>query len=117
MTCSRCNGYGCMSCAIDTGQVKLANSIKIKGYPVTAPYYKESHSEASNAEKRQYPEQYRDMKKIDAELPQGEYSGSHTPTGQVIISRKVPPKDRPTVELHERTEFKAEKRLEKEHRK
>jgi hypothetical protein len=90
---------------------KVVPKIKIKGYPVKSKNYKTAHDEADNAEKKKYPKQYKNMKKIDAKLPKGEYSGTHTRKGKIEISKKVPKKDRKTVALHEFVEWKADKRL------
>lgn len=94
--------------------MKIVKKIKEKGFPTSSPYYEEAHAEGDNAEKRKYPKAYKQMKKIDTKLAKNELSGKNTKSGKIIISSKVPKKDRKDVELHERTESKAIKRLSKD---
>lgn len=94
--------------------MKIVKKIVKKGFPTTSKHYIEAHAEADNAERRKYPKAYKDMKKVDSKLSKNELSGKNTKSGKIIISSKVPKKDRKDVALHERTESKAIKRLSKD---
>lgn len=94
-------------------KAKIVKSIKRKGFPTSSKYYKEAHAEADMAEKRKYPKQYKDMKKIDNKVSKNKLVGKNTKSGKILISKVVPKKDRKTVKLHEMTEHKAILRLRK----
>jgi hypothetical protein len=93
--------------------IRVVKFIKRKGYPTSAKKYPEAHSEASVKEKKKYPTGYKEMKNIDSKLPQNELAGTHTKSGKITISKKVPRKLRSEVAYHEKEELKASKRLER----
>lgn len=90
---------------------KVSSKIERRGYPTSASNYKVAHSEADNAEKKKYPKGYRKLKVIDDKISINQLAGSHTRSGKVIVSRKVPRKLRPEVAYHERKELSAQRRL------
>jgi len=98
-------------------KIKIVSKIIRKGFPTNDKNYKEAHAEADRVEKKKNPREYREMKKLDKKLPQGELMGTHTKSGKVTESKKVPKRDRKGVYTHEIEENKASKRLEKDHRK
>lgn len=69
---------------------RLVKKIKRKGYPV-------AHSEADNEGKKLNPKKYKDMKK----LSKNKLAGTHTKSGKITISKKVPKSDREDVAFHE----------------
>lgn len=89
----------------------LKPRINDSGFPQSSKFYWNAHSEADNAEKRNFPKSYKDMKKIDANLGKHELSGKNLKSGKILISEKVPKKDRKDVYLHEKTESEAIKRM------
>ena len=85
---------------------KVVDKIKKKGYPTASKKYPEAHRAANQVEKKKYPQGYEEMKKIDAKLPNNEEAGTHTKSGKIKVSKKVPPKDRQEVATHEYVEWK-----------
>jgi hypothetical protein len=81
------------------------------GYPTNRKVYPKAHAEADQAEKRKYPVGYLRMKTVDNKLKKNELSGTHTTSGKVSVSKKVPSKFRKEVAYHEFEEIKSEKRL------
>lgn len=98
------------------GKVKIVKKLNDKGFPTHNKKYREAHAEADNAEKKKYPKVYKAMKKVDKKLGKHELSGKNLKSGKILISKKVPKKDRKDVILHEKTENKAIKRLSKKGR-
>jgi len=81
------------------------------GFPESSRYYREAHSEASNAEKKKFPKGYQELKKLDNKVPQGKMIGHNTKSGKLSVSSAVPKKLRKEVAFHEKYESKAIKRL------
>lgn len=94
-------------------KIRVLNKIISHGYPVSSPRYRKSHAEADNAEKRHYPRAYRDLKKYSKKLGKNELLATHDKKGNILISKKVPRRDRRDIILHEDVERKADKRLKK----
>lgn len=86
-------------------------SIEKKGYPTSSYHYPSAHEEADLAEENRYPKGYREMKKVDQTIPKGQLAGTHTRSGKIKISEKVPVSHRNEVALHEFVEWKANKRM------
>lgn len=85
----------------------LKPSIKEKGYPTASKSYKAAHEKASAAEKRKYPRGYDKLKGMDIRAGRKhELLAKSTPTGEIEISKKVPPKLRKEVAFHEKVESK-----------
>lgn len=89
----------------------IVKIIRKNKYPTSSKDYPEAHSEANNAEKKKYPKGYIKLKKIDKKVKPNELIGTHTKTGKIKISKKVPKKLRKEVIYHEKQELKAQKRL------
>lgn len=90
-------------------KVTIVSKITRKVSPYKNKRILAAHKKANAAEKKTYPKEYADMKKVDRKLAKKEYAGEHDSKGNIEISRKVPKRDRPTVKLHERKELKVEK--------
>jgi hypothetical protein len=91
-----------------TKKLKYSTVDKIlwEKYPMGSRRYHDAHRDANREEKKEYPKGYQQMKKVDDELPDDEYSGTHNRKGKIEVSKKVPPKDREEVALHEFVEWK-----------
>lgn len=87
---------------------EVVNGIARKGYPTASKDYHRAHELANEKEKKKYPKQYSAMKKIDAHLAKGTLAGTHTKSGKIKVSSKVPKKDRADVAYHEYVEHKAD---------
>jgi len=83
-----------------------------EGFPIhpSKRKYERAHEKADKAEKKAFPEGYEEMKKVDAKLGKHELAGKNTKTGKIEVSKKVPPKLRKEVALHEKVESKALKK-------
>lgn len=97
-------------------KIRIVKKILARGYPVSSRKYRESHAEADNAEKRRYPRAYRELGKIEKHLSKNELLGTHDKKGDILISKKVPRRDREDLILHEEVERKADARLKKKKR-
>ena len=84
---------------------KVVKEIKKKGYPTSSRHYKTAHEAADKVEKKKYPKGYKKIKKIDDSLVKNELAGTHTKSGKITISSKVPPKLRQEVATHEFIEW------------
>lgn len=115
--------------SIKIPKYKVVNRITRKGYPTSARFYHEAHSEALNAEKSLLKKEgksqkdYKALKKMDTskKFPKNALLATHTRGGKITIARKAGPyKNNPKYfneeAVHEVVEDKAEKRLEKEHK-
>ena len=85
---------------------KLEKKIVKKGFPTTAKGYQTSHEKADKVEKKADPKAYKAMKKVDNKLGKNELAGKNLKSGKILISKKVPKKDRENVYLHEKVENK-----------
>ncbi len=102
---------------------KVVNSITRKGYPTASKYYREAHSEASNAEKKAFPKGYVKLKKLtnSKKFPANKLAATHTKNGKVMVAKKagsvnIPKKFDREEALHEIKELQADKRLRKDAR-
>lgn len=92
---------------------KTVKDIKRRGYPTSSSKYKEAHSEADSAEKKNFPVGYEKLKSMDKKINKSELIGTHSPFGKIKVSNKVPKKLRKEVAFHEEIERKADNRLKK----
>jgi hypothetical protein len=90
---------------------KVVPKITKKGYPTSSSHYPTAHEKADKVEKAAYPKGYKQMQKVDDKLGKRELAGTHTKSGKIEVSKKVPPKDRNEVALHEFVEWKEDKKL------
>ena len=84
---------------------KVVGKIKKKGYPTASAHYKTAHERADKLEKKKYPKGYAIMKRVDDRLKKNELAGSHTRSGKIEVSRKVPLRERREVAYHEFKEW------------
>jgi len=85
----------------------LVSDLRDNGYPVHEGKYNSAHRKANAAEKAVFGEaKFRAMNKVDAGLKKHELAGKNLKTGKIEVSKKVPPKFREEVALHEAVESK-----------
>ena len=85
---------------------KVVKSIKNKGYPTKVKSYHDAHMDANNAEKKVYGEKaFKKTLKTDKKLSANELAGTHTRSGKIKVSAKVPKSQRQEVALHEYREW------------
>lgn len=85
---------------------KLVKRIKAIGWPISSKKWRGAHQAANKAEKKKYGKQYKALKKIAKKLPKGELLGSHTKSGKIKVSAKVPKRLRKSVAYHELIEHR-----------
>lgn len=87
-------------------KIKVVPEIKIKGYPVGECGYEEAHTAANQEELRQHgKKKFHALKKIiDKKIPVDELAGSHTKTGTILVSKKIPAKYHKEIVTHEKYE-------------
>lgn len=89
---------------------KIEPKLTKPGYPYMQKDYAKVNSEADTDEKKKSPKGYRQMKKVDASLPKGEFAATISKNGKVKISSKVPKSLRKEAAEHDRDELKRMKR-------
>jgi hypothetical protein len=89
-------------------EIKIVPKIKATGYPVGEPGYKQAHIAANTAEKETFgARKYNALEKeISRKIPPGELAGSHTKTGIIKVSKKIPKKYHSEIIVHEKTEHR-----------
>jgi hypothetical protein len=86
---------------------KVVKSIPETGYPTSAPSYHDAHMDANDAEKRVYGKKaFKKTLATDKKLLPHEQAATHTKSGRIKISNKIPKKERPEYALHEYVEYK-----------
>ena len=100
MACARCKSNSHNT----TDHFRVVEKIRDKGFPTSAKGYATAHEKADKVEKSTYPKGYQEMKKVDRALPKGQLAGKNTKSGKIEVSKKVPPKLRKEVALHEKVE-------------
>lgn len=99
-----------MGCAICNAKHNESYHLKSKltdsGYPTHSKKYKTAHEEASKDEKKDFPRGYEKLKKMDYNAGKHELLGKHIKSGEIEVSKKVPPKLRKEVAFHEHDEKK-----------
>lgn len=88
---------------------KVVSKIERKGYPTASAKYKTAHEQADKKEKKKFPKGYKKMQKVDNKIPKKELAGTHTKSGKIKVSKKVPPAQRKEVAYHEFVEWKDDK--------
>lgn len=93
----------------------LLKRIRRLGWPVFTPSgkvskkWEKSHQKANKAVLKRFGSKV--AKKVNKiKVPRSELLGSHTKDGKIRISKRVPKKLRPAIELHERIESKLMRR-------
>ena len=86
----------------------LVPLITTKGYPTTSKKYPNAHRKANEAEKKRFGvRRFKALTKIiQKRTPIGELAGSHTKTGKIRISKKIPKEYRAEIKFHELKEHK-----------
>jgi len=90
---------------------KLVDKIEKRGFPTSSPLYRKAHAAANKAEKKSYPKGFKKMEKVDNKLPKHQLAGTNKRSGKIEVSKKVPPKYRKEVALHEKVESKTFRKL------
>lgn len=87
----------------------LVKRIKKTGFPVftksgrVSTKWKKSHQAANRAEKKRFGKRaFKALNKV--KLPKDELYGSHTKSGKILISSRIPKKFRGQVAYHEKVE-------------
>lgn len=85
---------------------KLVAHITKKGFPTSSKKYPYAHRKANEAEKQKFGiRNFKALEKvIQKRIPVGELAGTHTKTGQIRISKRIPKKYHAEIERHERIE-------------
>ena len=96
---------------------KVEKKIARNGYPTASRHYKSAHEQADVAEKKKYPVGYKKMQKVDDKISKKELAGTHTKSGKIIVSKKVPKSLRKEVAYHEFVEWEHDPKLCKKCRK
>lgn len=93
----------------------LVKRIRRSGWPVFTPSgkvskkWEKSHQSANKAVLKRFGSKV--AKKVNKiKVPRSELLGSHTKSGKISISKRVPKKLRPAIELHERIEHRLMKK-------
>ena len=90
---------------------KIVPKIKRKGWPTSSKKWKKAHSEANKYERKRFGKRaFKAVQKIVESMPQDELLGTHTKTGKIRISKRVPKKYRPQIAAHERFEHRIMKK-------
>jgi hypothetical protein len=86
---------------------KLVTRIKRKGWPTTSKKWRKAHNEANKHERKRFGKRaFKAVQKIVERMPPDELLGTHTKTGKIRISSRVPKKYRPQIAAHERFEHR-----------
>lgn len=84
---------------------KIVKRIIRKGWPTTSKAWRKSHHEANKKEKARFGKKaFAKVQRIIDKMPKNELLGSHTKTGKIRISSRVPEENRAQIEYHERIE-------------
>jgi len=84
---------------------KLVKKIKRKGWPTASKKWKKSHTAANKATlKAMGSKVAKRVNKI--KVPKNELLGSHTKSGKILISKRVPKTLRGAIAYHERVEHR-----------
>lgn len=90
--------------------VKFVNKLTDKGFPTHSKFYRESHSQADNAERKANPKMYHAAGKAEKKLGKHELMGKNFLNKKEVDIEKKFKKFAPTIERHEVTENKAIRR-------
>lgn len=89
-------------------KVKVVSHLSDKGYPVHGKHYAYAHEQASGAERRANPKEYKKSIKDERKQGKHELMATHKKNGQIEIEKKYSKdkKMRKDLILHEKTERK-----------